>query len=438
MQVISSGFDDESTLIEPVFSYLTRYTGNNMKQLILASALALAIPAGATGTYFSAPSEAKKKEAKADTTGFKFTDIKINPTTSVKNQNKSGTCWSFSGTSFLEEDIMRKGGPELDLSEMFTVRHCYIDKAKKYMRTHGNINFAPGGGFPDVVYVADTYGMVPEEVYAGLNYGEDKHVHGELNNALKAYLDAVMKNPNKKLSTAWLPGFIGILDAYLGPEPESFTYNGKTYTPQSFAKELGFNKDNYVSITSYNHHPFYQPFALEIPDNWLWAESQNVPMEEMKAIVDNALENGFTVAWAADVSEKGFKWKDGFAVLPAPKNEEDLEGTELSRWVKLSTADKEKAMYDIKGPVKEKTVTQETRQQSFDNFETTDDHGMVIVGIAQDQKGNRFYKVKNSWATEQVYDGYFYLSEPYFLEKTLSIMVNKDAVPSDIAKKMGL
>lgn len=232
--------------------------------------------------------------------------------------------------------------------------------------------------------------------------------------------------------------FIGILDAYLGPEPESFTYNGKTYTPQTFAKELGYSSDDYISITSYNHHPFYKPFAIEIPDNWLWAESMNVPLDEMKAIVDNALENGYTVAWAADVSEKGFKWKDGFAVLPAPKDEKDLEGTELSRWVSLSAADKEKDRYDIKGPVKEVNVTQESRQKSFDNFETTDDHGMVIVGIAQDQKGNRFYKVKNSWDTDQKYGGYFYVSEPYFLDKTIDVVVNKKAVPADVAKKIGL
>lgn len=406
-----------------------------MKKLILISALALALPAGAVVTGTEAK---KKKAAKADTVGFVFTDIKVNPTTSVKNQNKSGTCWSFSGTSFLEEDIMRKGGPELDLSEMYTVRHCYLDKAQKYMRTQGKINFAAGGGFPDVIYVAETYGMVPEEVYTGLNYGEDKHVHGELDSALKAYLDAILRNPNKKLSTAWLKGAQGIIDAYLGPEPESFTYKGKTYTPQSFAKEMGFNGSDYVSFTSYTHHPFYKPFALEIADNWLWAPSYNVPMEEMKAVVDNALENGFTVAWAADVSEKGFKWKDGFAVLPAPKNEADLEGTELSRWVKLSAADKEKELYDIKGPVKEKEVTQESRQRSFDNYETTDDHGMVIVGYAKDQKGNKFYKVKNSWDSDHKYGGYFYVSEPYFLEKTLDVMVNKDAVPADIAGKVGM
>lgn len=373
-----------------------------------------------------------------DSTGFKFTDVKVIKTTPVKDQNKSGTCWAFSGTSVLEEDVMRKGGPELDLSEMYTVRKAYIDKAKKYVRTDGNINFAQGGGFPDVVYVAQNYGVVPEEAYRGLNYGEKKHSHYEMADALKAYLDAVRQNSNKKLSTAWLPGFIGILDAYLGPEPESFSYNGKTYTPQSFAKEMGVAPEEFISVTSYNHHPFYTKFALEIPDNWLWAESYNVPMEDMKSIVDNAIDKGYTIGWAADVSEGGFQWRNGYAVLPEPISEADLEGTELSRWVQLSDKDREKKQFDIKGPVKEKKVTQESRQQTFDNRETTDDHGMVIVGVAKDQEGNRYYKVKNSWDTNQLYDGYLYVSEPYFLEKTLSVMVNRNAVPGDVSKKMGL
>ena len=408
-----------------------------MKKLILASALMAAVPGLASATYMQAPAGVPEIVV-PDSTGFKFTDIKINKTTPVKDQNKSGTCWSFSGTSVLEEDVLRKGGPELDLSEMFTVRKCYIDKAKKYIQTHGNINFAQGGSFADVLYVAGNYGAVPEEAYAGLNYGEKKHSHYEMEAALSAYLNAIVRNPNKKLSTAWLPGYIGILDAYLGPEPEKFTYNGKEYTPKSFAKEMGINADEFVNFTSYTHHPFYEEFALEIPDNWLWSKCTNVPMEELKEIVDNAIENGYTVGWAADVSEGGFKWNKGYAVNPEPKTGENLEGTELSRWVKLSDKDRENATFDIKGPVKEKKVTQEMRQQSFDNFQTTDDHGMVIVGTATDQKGNRYYKVKNSWDTNQVYDGYFYVSEPYFLEKTLSIMVNKGAVPSKIAKKANL
>ena len=400
-----------------------------MKNLLFAL---LVFPSVALATDMTAP-PAEPGVVVPDSTGFKFTDVKINPTTSVKDQNKSGTCWSFSATSFVEEDVMRRGGPELDLSEMWAVRNCYIDKAKKYIQTHGQTNFAQGGAATDVLYVADNYGVVPEEVYPGLNYGEDKHVHGELDAALKGYLDAVKRNPNRKLSTAWLPGFIGILDAYLGPAPETFTVNGKTYTPQSYAQELGINGDDFISLTSYTHHPFYKNFAIEIPDNWTWAESFNVPMEDMKATVDNALENGYTVCWSADVSEKGFQWKNGFALLPEPKTGADLEGTELSRWVQLSDADRENATYKIKGPVKERKVTQESRQKTFDNYETTDDHGMVIVGYATDQEGNRYYKVKNSWNTNQLYDGYLYVSEPYFLEKTLSVLVNKDALPKEVA-----
>lgn len=371
-----------------------------------------------------------------DSTGFTFTDIKVNPTTSVKDQNKSGTCWSFAATSFIEEDILRRGGKPLDLSEMFAVRNCYIDKAKKYIRTNGKTNFAQGGAASDVFYVSDNYGIVPEEAYPGLNYGEEKHVHGELEAVLKAYLEAVRKNPNKKLSTAWLPGFIGILDAYLGPVPESFIVDGKSFTPQTYAQELGIKGDDFISLTSYTHHPFYENFAVEIPDNWTWAESFNVPMEELKESVDNALENGYTVCWSADVSEGGFQWRNGFALLPEEKTGADLEGTELSRWVQLSAKDREKETYKIKGPVKERTVTQQSRQKTFDNYETTDDHGMVIVGYATDQEGNRYYKVKNSWDTNQLYNGYLYVSEPYFLEKTLSVMINKEALPQNLAAKI--
>lgn len=403
-----------------------------MKKIIFAL---LVMPGMALATGKEAPS-GDPEIVVPDSTGFKFTDVKVNPTTSVKDQNKSGTCWSFSATSFVEEDVMRRGGPELDLSEMYAVRNCYIDKAKKYIRTNGVTNFAQGGAATDVLYVADNYGVVPEEVYPGLNYGEEKHVHGELEAVLTAYLDAVKKNPNKKLSTAWLSGFIGILDAYLGPAPETFTVNGKTYTPQSYAKELGIKGDDFISLTSYTHHPFYQSFAVEIPDNWTWAESFNVPMEEMKATVDNALEKGYTVCWSADVSEGGFQWRNGFALLPEPKTGADLEGTELARWVQLSAKDKDNATYKIKGPVKERKVTQESRQKTFDNYETTDDHGMVIVGYATDQEGNRYYKVKNSWDTNQLYDGFLYVSEPYFLEKTLSVLVNKEALPKDLKAKI--
>lgn len=382
-------------------------------------------------------SAAEKEEAQQDT-AFVFTDVKVNPTTSVKDQHMSGTCWSFSGLSFLEDELLKNGKGEYDLSEMFVVRQCYIDKAINFVRYYGKTNFGEGGGLLDIPYVYNKYGMVPESAYNGLQYGEEKHNHGELAAVLTAYLNEIVKNPNDKLSTAWLNGYIGILDAYLGKAPETFEYNGKTYTPKSFAQELGLDMNDYLPVTSFSHHDFYKPFVLEVPDNWDHGLYYNVPMEEMQQIVDNAIEKGYTVLWAADVSEKGFKWYDGVALMPKVDRNKAKEGTELSRWVKLKDSEKEDEMYDFKGPVEEIEVTQEFRQQGFDNYETTDDHGMVIVGTAVDQKGNKYYKVKNSWDSEQVYDGYFYISMPYFLAKTMSIMVNKDAVPSEILGKLNM
>lgn len=402
----------------------------------LLFSMALAIPALSAGaTYMEAPA-AEGEPVNPDSTGFVFTDVKILPHTPVKDQNKSGTCWAFSGIAQIESDILRRGGEETDLSEMFIVRHNYKEKAKKYVRMGGQINFAQGGGMADVLGAIADYGIVPEEAYDGLNYGEKKHAHYEMAAALKAYLDAILSNPNKHLSTAWEAGVDGILDAYLGKLPETFQYKGKTYTPKEFAKYLGIEPWKFVAVTSYTHHPFYSKFALEIPDNWRWSESWNVPMEDFKRILDNALENGYTVCWAADVSEPTFKWKEGYAVLPAEKTEADMDGTELARWVKLSDADREKEKNKIKGPVKEREITQEDRQRTYDNLETTDDHGMEIVGTATDQDGTRYYKVKNSWDTNQIYDGFFYVSEPYFLEKTIAFTVNEDAIPKDIVKKL--
>lgn len=380
-----------------------------------------------SATYMEAPARADD-EAENDSTGFVFTDVKVNPTTPVKDQNKSGTCWAFSGVSQLEEDVLRRKGEEVDLSEMYIVRMNYIDKARKYIRMGGQINFAQGGGAYDVLYALDNYGLIPEEAYPGLNYGEKKHAHYEMAGALKAYLDAILKNPNKKLSTAWMKGFEAILDAYLGEVPEKFEYKGKKYTPKEFARYLGLAGGKFKSFTSYTHHPFGEEFALEIPDNWRWGVSRNVEMDELKRIVDTALDKGFTVNWAADVSEPTFKWYEGWAVLPEERTEADMDGTELARWTKLSDADREKEKSKVKGPVKERTITQEDRQRTFDNLQTTDDHGMVIIGYAQDQEGNRYYKVKNSWDTNQIYDGFIYVSEPYFLEKTIGVTVNTDAL----------
>lgn len=382
-------------------------------------------------------SHADDKVVIPDSTGFKFTDVKIVKTTPVKDQDKSGTCWSFSSISFMEEEILHRGGDEQDLSEMFVVRHCYLDKAEKYVRMGGTINFAQGGSILDVPYVWECYGAMPEEAYRGLEYGENSHRHAELEAVMKGYLDAVVRNPNKKITTAWHKGLEGILDAYLGKVPETFTYKGKTYTPRSYADEMGLKMGDYLAFTSWTHHPFYKPFALEVADNWLWGQYENIPMDELKAIVDYAIDHDYTIAWAADVSEGGFKWRKGYAVLPKLKDGKDLEGSELARWVQLDDKDRKAEQYDIKGPVEEEVVTQESRQAGFDSQLTTDDHGMVIVGRAVDQKGNRYYKVKNSWNTNQLYNGYFYVSEPYFLAKTISLMVNRKAVPANILKKIG-
>lgn len=397
--------------------------------------LSLILCAAALSSQVAVSAAAKDK---AQDTAFVFTDVKVNPTTSVKDQNKSGTCWSFSGLSFLEDELLKKGKGEYDLSEMYVARQCYIDKAVNFVRYYGKTNFGEGGGLLDIPYVYNKYGMMPESAYDGLEYGEEKHDHGELAAVLTAYLNEIVKNPNKKLSTAWLKGYIGILDAYLGEVPETFEYDGKTYTPRSFADELGLDMDDYLPVTSFTHHEFYKQFVLEVPDNWDHGLYYNVPMEELLQIVDNAIDKGYTVLWAADVSEKGFKWYDGVALMPKVDRKKSMEGTELDRWVKLKDSEKEDKMYDFKGPVEEITVTQESRQQGFDNYETTDDHGMVIVGKAVDQKGNKYFKVKNSWDSEQVYDGYFYISMPYFLAKTMSIMVNKDGVPAGILQKLDL
>lgn len=400
----------------------------NTKAMLMAALL------GTTNCLFAA---AEPEIENPDSTGFKFTDVKINQHGPVYDQNKSGTCWAFSGLSTLEDNVLRKTGKDVHLSEMYVVRNAYIDKAKKYIRMNGKINFAQGGSFADVTEMTRKYGAMPEAAYRGLNYGEEKHSHYEMAEALEAYLNAVLARgeKNKKLSTGWLPGFIGILDAYLGPAPETFTFEGKTYTPQQFAQTLGLEPENFVNVTSFTHHPFYEDFILEIPDNWEWTYSKNMPLDNMMRVLDNALDKGYTVCWAADVSEGGFKWKKGYALLPAEKGEKDMTDTELSRWVKLSDKDRQDARFDIKGPVKEEEVTQESRQKAFDNFETTDDHGMVIVGTAKDQEGNKYYKVKNSWDTNQLYDGFLYVSVPYVKAKTLGFGVHKDAIPSDIAKK---
>lgn len=373
-----------------------------------------------------------------DSTGFTFTDLKVIKSTPVKDQDRSGTCWCYSTNTFFENEILRKTGKEVHLSEGFVVSHCYLDKAMKYIRMDGEINFAEGGAAHDVPYVWATYGMVPHEVYTGFMPGYKKFNTSELTSNLKGYVGVINERKLKKLTPAWIEGFKGILDAYMGKLPETFTYEGKTYTPQSYAASLPIDLNDYVAITSFTHHPFYKPFVLEVADNWLWGSFENVPLNELLEITNNAIDKGYTIAWGADVSEPGMKWRKGYAVLPVEKDVPDLEGSDLERWTQLSDKDREEEKWDIKGPVEEQVVTQELRQQMFDNKETTDDHGMVIVGKAVDQKGNRYFKVQNSWDTNQLYHGFFYVSEAYFLAKTMNIYLHKDAVPAMIAKKIGL
>lgn len=397
-----------------------------MKKILL-SALALA----------SVASAAVAQEP-ADSLGFVFTDITLVPTNSVKDQNKSGTCWSFSATSFFEDEILRKTGKSVDLSEMFTVRECYADKADNYVRRYGVAQFSQGGSCPDIAYVWERYGAMPEEAYPGLSYGEDNHVHGEIEAGLKAYLDVLIRKPNRRLSTAWPRVTNAMLDAYFGEIPETFVYEGVTYTPKSFAESFPINVNDYIGLTSFTHHPFYKPFNVEVSDNWINYEYYNLPIDQLVEAVEYAVNHGYSVAWGADVSERGFKYRNGVAYIPKAKTEADLEGTELSRWVSLSKADREKETYNQRGPVAEVDVTQEMRQEGFDRQETTDDHGMVIMGIAKDQDGNKWFKVKNSWTDNGIYGGYFYVSIPYFKAKTIDVWVNKEGVPADILKKLGL
>lgn len=382
--------------------------------------------------------QADDKIVNPDSTGFTFTDVKVIPTTPVKDQHKSGTCWCYSTNSFFENEILRKSGKQVHLSEGFVVHHCYLDKAIKNVRMDGEINFAEGGAAHDVPYVWAKYGMVPVEAYTGMTYGDKKFNTSELTASLQGYVDVINQRKLKKLTPAWIDGLHGILDAYMGKLPETFTYEGKQYTPQSFAASLPIDLDDYISIASFTHHPFYKPFVLEVADNWLWESFQNVPIDELIEIVDYALDHGYTIAWGADVSEPGFKWRKGYAVLPVDKEVPDAAGTDMARWAKLSDKDREEEKWDIKGPVEEQWVTQDERQVMFDTKETTDDHGMVIMGKAVDQNNNEYYKVQNSWDTNQVYDGYFYVSKAFFRAKTMDIYLNKAGVPAKIGKKIGL
>lgn len=366
--------------------------------------------------------------------GYLFTVVKDIEATQVQNQSRSGTCWSFSALSFVESEIIRMGKGKHVLSQMYIVRNAYKEKAIKYARMHGTINLSAGGAFHDIPHVIKQHGIVPLEAYTGLNYGTDKHDHGEIDRVMKAMMDAIIKG--NKLTEGWQNALDGVLDAYFGELPEKFNYEGKEYTPESYTKSLGLNMDDYVYISSFTHHPFYDKFIMEVPDNWAWGEVYNVPIDDLVKIMDEALMNGYSVAWASDVSEKGFSFRDGLAIVPKSDSLIKKHGKDNKHFSDAG-AKKEGGAFDK--PCEEKVITQEMRQKAFDNYETTDDHGMHCTGIVKDQNGKKYYIIKNSWGLEHNdCDGYFYASEAFVRYKTIDIMLHKDALPKDIAKKLGI
>ncbi|MFA6863217.1 MAG: C1 family peptidase [Dysgonamonadaceae bacterium] len=376
--------------------------------------------------------------AQNETDVYNFSVVKENPITSIKNQANSGTCWSFAGVGVLESELLRMGKGTHDLSEMYIVRRNYEDQAVKYARLHGNLNFSAGGSFADVFETLDEYGVMPENEYKGLMYGEENHKHGEIDYLLSGYMKAVIANKNRSLSPAWLKGYNGILDAYFGEIPSNFQQNGQTVTPQSYAAFLGLKSDNYISLSSFTHHDFYTQFPVEVPDNWRWANSYNLPLDEFIEAIDNALMNGYTVAWATDVSEVGFS-RSGIAIVPDLESSENA-GSDQAHWLGLTPGERTGEIRNKIGKeiLKEKIITQEARQTAYDNYETTDDHGMQIYGIAKDKEGNKFYMVKNSWGETGPYKGLWYASEAFVRYKTLNVVINKEGLPKSIAEKLGL
>jgi len=367
-----------------------------------------------------------------------FTTIVANPITSIKNQARSGTCWDYSTLAYFESEILKKTKKNIDLCEMFVANKNYMDRAILKVRMHGDAQFAQGGSAYDVFYVLKNYGICPEDAMPlpGTMYGDTLNNFNQFFKVMEPYVDAIAKCESKKLNQTWKVGFQGILDAYLGKCPETFTYEGKTYTPKTFANSLGLNWDDYVSITSYTHYPFYTEFPVEVQDNWRQGLSWNLPIDEMARIIDNAVRNGYTVAWGGDVSEDGFT-RDGLALLYDAKGE-SLEGSDMAKWLKLSPYEKMNKLSELGINAPEKTPTQEKRQEEYDNWTLTDDHGMLIYGIAKDQNGKEYYMVKNSWGETGKYKGTWYMSKNYIVAKTMDYMVNKNAIPKDIRKKMGI
>lgn len=367
---------------------------------------------------------------------YKFTTVKENPVTPVKNQFRSGTCWCFSSLSFLESELLRTQKTTYDLSEMWVVGHAYSDRATKYVRMDGHMGFSAGSGFGDVLAVIKKYGIVPEDVYSGYNYGTDKPEQAELDAVLKGYVDAIVKNPNRTLTTAWKRGFDAVVQAYMGEWPSHFDVDGQSFTPASYRDEqLKLDMDNYVNICSFQAEPWYEMCPIEVCDNWRNSNGWNVPLEDMMKILYTAIDKGYTVLWGGDVSEKGFT-RDGLATLPKPKADaKPAAGSDQEHWVGKSTEKEEHE--DVQIP-EEEDVTDAYRQDAYDRKKTTDDHGMHIYGYAIDQNGTRYFMVKNSWGETGKYKGMWYMSDSFIAAKTLNFLVHKDALPKDIRKKLNI
>jgi bleomycin hydrolase len=376
--------------------------------------------------YVAAQEKTNRKDSE-----YRFTTVKVLETTPVQNQNLTSTCWSFSSLSFFESELMRlgKGKAPADigsnLSEMFVVRKVYSLKADNYVRMHGKTNFGEGGGFPDAIHVLRHYGMVPEEVYTGKKDPAAPHNHKMLERTLRNILEPAGQDETQKLDFTFIHNSVNaVCDEFLGKVPEKFDYKGKSYTPRTYAEATGLNPDDYVFLTSFSHHPFYTSFVLEIPDNWNWQTTYNLPLNEFREVMSYAIDNGFTFAWGADVSEKGFLRADGLAVIPE------------TPWQQMN--DEEKKSIAIR-PHKQLEITQELRQKAFDDYDTQDDHGMHVIGKVKDQNNTPYYLVKNSWGPQSNQcDGYFYASESYVLYKTTTIMLHKKALPPAIAKKLNI
>ena len=370
-----------------------------------------------------------------------FTTIKENKITSIKDQNRSGTCWAYSTLAYFESEILKKTGKTYDLCEAFVANKTYMDRAIQVVRLHGDCQFSQGGSCYDPLYCLQHYGICPEDAmpFPGSLYGDSLNNFNEFFGVMEPYVAAIAKSTEKKISSQWKVGLQGILDAYLGHCPEKFTYQGKEYTPKTFAASLGLNMSDYVELTSFTHHPYYEAFEVEVPDNWEHAKMYNLPLDELIEVTDHALQNGYTVCWDGDVSEKGFSFKNGVAINPEVKKVDDYSTTDRARFEKMDEKERLEEVYKFEKPFPEVKVTPEIRQEGYEAFVTTDDHLMHLTGIAKDQNGTKYYITKNSWGTERnTFGGYLNMSESFVRAKTIYIMIHKDALPKSLRAKLGV